>query len=106
MVNINTNIYSSGPLPEELLPKCPVPVSFLWGEDDQWESVELGQRELSIYPCVQNFVRLSGAGHCPMDQVPDEVNKNVLNFLQSGISWKDFQVVKSGNAESILVNKS
>ncbi len=54
--------YSSGPLPEELLPQCTRPVRILWGENDPWEPIDLGREygNQSKYPCVDEFVTLKG----------------------------------------------
>ncbi|KAK9868847.1 hypothetical protein WJX84_007219 [Apatococcus fuscideae] len=72
--------YSGGPLPEELLDECKRPVSILWGEKDPWEKLELG-RGLQHHACVEEFVVLPGAGHCPMDEAPGLVNPAILNFI-------------------------
>jgi pimeloyl-ACP methyl ester carboxylesterase len=72
--------YSGGPLPEELLPQMQVPVRILWGDNDPWEPIDMG-RKYGEYPAVDEFVALPGGGHCPMDKVPDLVNKEVLRFL-------------------------
>ena len=73
--------YSGGPLPEDLLRDCKVPVRILWGENDNWEPIKLG-REFANYECVDKFVPLKDAGHCPMDQVPDQVNSEVIKYLE------------------------
>jgi pimeloyl-ACP methyl ester carboxylesterase len=72
--------YSSGPLVEELLPKTTCPVRILWGELDPWESVEEG-RNYAQFPCVDKFVVIKDAGHCPMDQKPTEVNSLISEFI-------------------------
>lgn len=72
--------YSGGPLPEELLPQVSCPVRILWGENDPWEPIELG-KAYANYDCVDEFVTLPGGGHCPMDQIPDLVNTEVLRFV-------------------------
>lgn len=74
--------YSGGPLPEELLAKVQCPVRILWGENDPWEPIEMG-RQYGNFQCVDSFVPLPGAGHCPMDQVPEAVNSQVLDFLRT-----------------------
>ena len=71
--------YSGGPLPEELLAECKRPVRMLWGENDPWEPIDMG-RELARNARV-DFVPLQGGGHCPMDQIPDKVNRELLRFL-------------------------
>lgn len=40
-------------------------------------------KSFSSFPCVKEFVPLSGGGHCPMDQVPDILNREVLRITQS-----------------------
>lgn len=76
--------YSGGPLPEELLPQVKCPVSFLWGEKDAWEPINMGRTLYGIpgkYECVKEFVPLPNSGHCPMDQSPDLVNQEILRFI-------------------------
>lgn len=72
--------YASGPLAEDLLPLLQCPVYILWGEDDPWEPIALGQ-ELAKYPCVKSFVALAGVGHCPQDEAPELVNPQLLAWL-------------------------
>lgn len=81
--------YSGGPLPEELLPKVTCPVRFLWGVNDPWEPMDQAKElyygetlGVNKFSCVDEFVMLPGGGHCPMDQVPELVNTEVLRFLQ------------------------
>ena len=75
--------YSGGPLPEKLIRDCPVPVSILWGDADPWEKVEWG-REFSSdkYPAVEEFITLSGVGHCPQDERSDLVNPLIMKFVE------------------------
>lgn len=65
--------YSSGPLPEDLLPQLPCPAIMLWGTADPWEPFELGQ-QLANYPQVKEFIPIEGVGHCPQDEAPEKVN--------------------------------
>lgn len=73
--------YSGGPLAEDLLPQIRCPVLILWGEQDPWEPIALG-RELADYPCVRKFVPIQRAGHCPQDEAPEEVNEQILAWIQ------------------------
>ncbi len=73
--------YSQGPLPEDLLANVTCPVLILWGKDDPWEPIDDGRRLLADFPCVEEFVVLANAGHCPQDEVPDEVNALLKNWL-------------------------
>ena len=73
--------YSGGPLPEELLEKCTRPVRMLWGENDPWEPIGMGRELARNAPrVVDEFVSLPGGGHCPMDQIPEDVNREILRF--------------------------
>ena len=85
--------YSGGPLPEELLPKVKCPVRFLWGVKDPWEPINqakllyFGDKPgVNRFECVDEFVELEKGGHCPMDQIPDEVNAEILRFLQEKVN--------------------
>lgn len=73
--------YSQGPLPEELLAQLTCPTLILWGEADPWEPVEDGRRLLANYDCVDDFIVLKQAGHCPQDEVPAVVNSHLLEWL-------------------------
>jgi pimeloyl-ACP methyl ester carboxylesterase len=76
--------YSTGPLPEDLLPKLPCPAIILWGAADPWEPIELG-RELANYPQVQKFIPLEGVGHCPQDESPEVVNLILQDWIRKGV---------------------
>lgn len=65
--------YSHGPLPEDLLPHITCPVLIIWGAADPWEPVELAYA-LAKFPIVEDFIVLDGVGHCPHDEVLEQVN--------------------------------
>ncbi|MCF4966405.1 alpha/beta fold hydrolase [Nostoc sp. CMAA1605] len=72
--------YSTGPLPEDLLPQLPCPAIILWGTADPWEPIDLG-RELANYPQVLKFIPLEGVGHCPQDEAPELVNPIIQDWI-------------------------
>ena len=72
--------YSSGPLPEEQMARCPVPVSVVWGDADPWEKVEWG-RAFQNFNCVEEFIELPGVGHCPQDEAPHLVNPIIERWI-------------------------
>lgn len=72
--------YSSGPLPEDLLPILPCPAIILWGTEDPWEPIDLG-RQLANYPSVQKFIPIEGVGHCPQDEAPELVNPILQDWI-------------------------
>jgi pimeloyl-ACP methyl ester carboxylesterase len=85
--------YSQGPTPEELLAKTTIPVTILWGDRDPWEPIALGQK-FRAYPCVKEFVTIAGAGHCPQDEAPQQVNP-ILTKIISGDSSTDASPITS-----------
>jgi pimeloyl-ACP methyl ester carboxylesterase len=72
--------YSSGPLPEDLLPQLPCPAIMLWGTADPWEPFELG-KQLANYPQVKAFIPIEGVGHCPQDEAPEKVNPILQEWI-------------------------
>jgi pimeloyl-ACP methyl ester carboxylesterase len=72
--------YSGGPLPEQLIRECPVPVSVVWGSEDPWEKLEWG-RTFATYPTVEEFIELPGVGHCPQDEAPHLVNPLIKDWV-------------------------
>lgn len=73
--------YSSGPLPEDLLPLLPCPAIIIWGAKDPWEPIDLG-RKLADYPQVLKFIPLEGVGHCPQDEAPELVNPLLQDWIR------------------------
>lgn len=73
--------YSQGPLPEEQLAELSCPALILWGEDDPWEPIEEGRRLMADQPCVEAFIPVERAGHCPQDEAPDEINALLLDWI-------------------------
>jgi len=72
--------YSGGPLPEQLIKDCPVPVSVVWGQEDPWEKLEWG-RAFATYSTVEEFIELPGVGHCPQDEAPHLVNPLIKDWV-------------------------
>lgn len=84
--------YSTGPLPEDLLPQLPCPAIILWGTADPWEPFDLA-RNLANFPQVQKFIPLEGVGHCPQDEVPELVNPIIQDWIRE-ISERDSEMIK------------
>lgn len=74
--------YSTGPLPETLLPAVERPVLIIWGKEDPWEPVEQG-RQYASFPCVTDFVELESVGHCPQDEAPHLVVPLLQQFSKT-----------------------
>ena len=86
-VVFDTLSYSAGPLPEQQLQEFPtnVPVWVCYGEDDPWTP---GPRVEALMnkPPVKRVVSLPGAGHCPHDEVPEQVNPLLVEFLNTVVT--------------------
>eukprot|EP00977_Amphora_coffeiformis_P010006 scaffold2347_cov173-Amphora_coffeaeformis.AAC.7 len=82
-VVFDTLSYSAGPLPEQQLQEFPPhkPVWVCYGDQDPWTP---GPRveALAQYPAVETVVRLSGVGHCPHDEAPEQVHPLLVDFMQ------------------------
>lgn len=70
----------AGPAPEELLPQVHCPLLVLWGEKDPWTPIARG-REFTDHAPGAEFIPLTGLGHCPHDEDPEQVNRIILEWL-------------------------
>ena len=73
-----------GPSPVELLPKVECPLLVIWGEDDPWTPITGAK----IYAQAREngkdikIIPIPNAGHCPHDEVPDTVNRHIVEWLE------------------------
>jgi pimeloyl-ACP methyl ester carboxylesterase len=72
--------YSSGTLPEDLLPQLSCPAIAIWGAADPWEPIDLGRKLMNV-PTVREFVELPAVGHCPQDEAPELVNPILQRWI-------------------------
>jgi pimeloyl-ACP methyl ester carboxylesterase len=72
--------YSSGTLPEDLLPQLSCPAIAIWGAADPWEPIDLGRKLMNV-PTVREFVALPNVGHCPQDEAPELVNPILQRWI-------------------------
>ena len=72
-----------GPHPKELLPTIQQPLLVLWGTDDPWTPITGAQlyQERVENGHDTEFHPILGAGHCPHDEKPDQVNRLMLDWL-------------------------
>jgi len=72
-----------GPSPAELLPKVKRPLLVVWGADDPWTPISGAK----LYEQMRDrgepveVVPIPNAGHCPHDEVPDQVNSAIIQWL-------------------------
>jgi pimeloyl-ACP methyl ester carboxylesterase len=72
-----------GPRPEDLLPRITQPLLVLWGEADPWTPIA-GSKAYQVAGERSSikFVPIPNTGHCPHDERPTVVNKEILQWLQ------------------------
>lgn len=74
-----------GPRPEELIPKIDSPLLLLWGTADTFTPsdgpVGIFFQNLPLQRQNTNFHHIEGAGHCPMDEVPEAVHELLCPWL-------------------------
>ncbi len=58
--------------------RCPAKI--VWGEDDPWIPLARGQALHALMPHAE-FATLTGVGHMPQLEAPEEVKRTVLAFL-------------------------
>ncbi len=75
-----------GPTPAELLPKASHPLLVIWGADDPWTPITGAKifQQLSESGQPIKVVPIPNAGHCPHDEVPEVVNRLIVNWLAEG----------------------
>ena len=70
-------------LAPELMKDLETPVDLIWGEKDPWEPLEEAQRWFTTFRCIRSLEIIPEAGHCPHDEVPDQVNAALLEWLST-----------------------
>jgi len=76
----------AGPTPEDLLPKLTCPVLALWGGADPWTLADGGMHPATgFHRYTDDFelVVLHNVGHCPHDEVPDQVHEHLLPWMKT-----------------------
>jgi pimeloyl-ACP methyl ester carboxylesterase len=74
-----------GSAPEDLLPTLQKPLLVLWGDKDPWTPISRGLMFEQWLPegIPYTFKPIPNAGHCPHDEVPEVVNRLMLDWLGS-----------------------
>lgn len=65
-----------------------IPTLLLWGTGDKVVAPEVGRAAREFLPRVE-LIEISGAGHAPYLEKPDEFNSGVLQFLGSRVATGD-----------------
>jgi pimeloyl-ACP methyl ester carboxylesterase len=69
---------------DELLQRLDAPLLLLWGEGDPWMDTRARSRQFHQYysSISEHFLN---AGHCPHDEIPQQVNQKIKEWLASDI---------------------
>ena len=70
-------------LAPELMAEISTHVDLIWGEQDPWEPVEEARRWAKDLKCIQSITVIPGAGHCPHDEVPEQVNPLLMRLVKT-----------------------
>lgn len=76
-----------------VLSKLRIPSLLVWGRQDRMVPIALAHRFLSYNPALQ-LIELENAGHCAHDERPEQVNWELLNWIQTA-------VLSAGRGEAI-----
>ena len=69
-------------LAPQLMENLKVPVDLIWGEKDPWEPIAEAQLWAEQIECINSLKIISGAGHCPHDESPAQVNNQLIKLLK------------------------
>tara|TARA_Y100001970_G_scaffold132360_1_gene163276 strand:+ start:11358 stop:12260 length:903 start_codon:yes stop_codon:yes gene_type:complete len=84
--NVFRSVFNpSGPQGEpldELFKKLTSPLLLLWGSKDPWMNTPKKRGLYQKYTPKNTTEVILDAGHCPHDEIPDLVNKNILDWAE------------------------
>jgi pimeloyl-ACP methyl ester carboxylesterase len=66
---------------QAILSNLKLPSLMVWGKKDRMVPVNLAQQCLN-YNSTAQLILLENAGHCAHDECPDQVNREILNWIQ------------------------
>lgn len=79
--------YSSDDTLAQNIPNIKAPTLLMWGENDRWAPLALIERWQQDLPTIQ-VKTYPGAGHVPMEELPDETAADAFAFL-TGVALED-----------------
>ena len=65
----------------DLLRKLQIPMLLIWGRQDRFVPLSIGEKVASENPRL-NLAVINGCGHCPHDETPEQ-------FLEMMLTWLD-----------------
>ena len=66
-----------------------IPVDLIWGEKDPWEPLPEARRWSETIGCVRSLSVIRGAGHCPHDEAPGQVNEVLRAKIGGSLNLRD-----------------
>jgi pimeloyl-ACP methyl ester carboxylesterase len=85
-VTVFKSVFSSpqGESVDILLKELSLPLLMLWGEGDPWMNAKVrGEKFRQYYPQLKEFYLK--AGHCPHDEIPEEVNQIIDTWITESV---------------------
>ena len=70
-------------LAPQLMGELKLPIDLIWGEKDPWEPIDEAQHWAQTIGCISSIEVISGAGHCPHDEAPDQVNQVLRQLIKA-----------------------
>jgi pimeloyl-ACP methyl ester carboxylesterase len=64
----------------ELLAQSATPILLIWGEEDTWVPLAVGQRLHQLLPAA-DWITYRDVGHLPMEENVEQFNTDLLAFL-------------------------
>lgn len=65
---------------QEMLPKLTIPILMIWGQQDRVIPIAWGRQLARLNPHLE-WIEIENAGHCPYDECPDQVNREITAWL-------------------------
>jgi pimeloyl-ACP methyl ester carboxylesterase len=72
---------------DDLFARLSCPLLLVWGIRDPWINAAGRRAAFQRHAPAATTEVVLDAGHCPHDEVPDQVNGALLEWLESGLAW-------------------
>lgn len=88
---------SGSPLPEDAASRLSLPITLIWGREDRWVPLSVGERAQQRLPQAELKI-IEAAGHNPMETHPEAFTLLLLQALENAIR-PDFIPLPGGSLE-------
>ena len=83
--------------------KLEVPVDLIWGEKDPWEPIQEAKKWFQSFECIKSLSIIDKAGHCPHDEMPEQVNPILEKIIQETILVPRLQGEAMGLSPAVML---